>query len=508
MTEDAADVDGAVVLVADPFPRSWSWGDLEQRGARAVICSPGWRSASADVTRRVELRPRSALAAFSVPPPVLRELLTAPDGDEVSLAVDATRGAAMPIVTGVAPGAAADDAEVALYAHLDHPRPSANDNASGVVALVEVARMVTTRPARRHPVRFLWAPEFVGSAAWLHDVVGGQRAPGIAAVINLDTVGVSEALTGGALAIEQAPLDRPDVASAVLRLALRALPARHRTYAGTRAIPPLPWLPVPFVGASDHLVFADHDPTVSVTAASHHPDPMRHTSGDVADRVDLDRLRSVATAAAVAADLLADEVAGRAADGDTGPSPRATLVKAAVDAAIGENLAMALAAAAVAGRLAPDDGLVHPDDPARLDRRLAAIRAAGRRDLEWVDRWTGSGLDGSTMAAAPPSSPAPASASAGALRRAARGPFNLVGSLQAVARPVRDEAWRAIDRDRGGEYARLVSLALAADGTRTVDTVIEVAAFSCGLAIDPGWARRYLGGLRDAGWLTEAPGCT
>ncbi|NOX70908.1 MAG: M28 family peptidase [Gammaproteobacteria bacterium] len=63
--------------------------------------------------------------------------------------------------------------EIILTCHLDHPRPGANDNASGCVSILETARTlskligdgVLPRPART--IRFLWPAEIEGSIIYL-----------------------------------------------------------------------------------------------------------------------------------------------------------------------------------------------------------------------------------------------------------------------------------------------------------------------------------------------------
>ncbi|MTI41723.1 M28 family peptidase [Fulvivirga lutimaris] len=64
--------------------------------------------------------------------------------------------------------------EIVYTCHLDHPRPGANDNASGCVAILEVARTLkrliddglVARPKRT--LRFIWSPEIEGTTALLN----------------------------------------------------------------------------------------------------------------------------------------------------------------------------------------------------------------------------------------------------------------------------------------------------------------------------------------------------
>src|SRR3989440_3018666 len=79
------------------------------------------------------------------------------------------------VVTATIPGAEAKlkEEEIAFSCHLDHQRPGANDNASGCVTILEVARTLQklmnerklARPART--IRVYWPPETEGTMALL-----------------------------------------------------------------------------------------------------------------------------------------------------------------------------------------------------------------------------------------------------------------------------------------------------------------------------------------------------
>ncbi|MDH5239544.1 MAG: DUF4910 domain-containing protein, partial [Gammaproteobacteria bacterium] len=82
--------------------------------------------------------------------------------------------------------------EIHFTCHLDHPRPGANDNASGCVAILEVARTLSAliksgqlkRPSRT--LRFLWPAEIEGSIMYL---VEHDNPSKIKANIHMDMVG-------------------------------------------------------------------------------------------------------------------------------------------------------------------------------------------------------------------------------------------------------------------------------------------------------------------------------
>ena len=71
------------------------------------------------------------------------------------------------------PGSVRAEDEFVFSAHLDHPKESANDNASGSGAILDIARTLRElidsnrldRPERS--LRFLWVPEWFGTQAYL-----------------------------------------------------------------------------------------------------------------------------------------------------------------------------------------------------------------------------------------------------------------------------------------------------------------------------------------------------
>ena len=99
------------------------------------------------------------------------------------------------ILTAIIEGSDANlkNEEIAFTCHLDHPRPGANDNASGCVAILEVARTLKklidegkiNRPKRT--IRFIWSPEIEGTTALLN--FKPEMAKRIKTNIHMDMVG-------------------------------------------------------------------------------------------------------------------------------------------------------------------------------------------------------------------------------------------------------------------------------------------------------------------------------
>ncbi len=98
------------------------------------------------------------------------------------------------LVTAVIPGTDKylKGEEIIYSCHLDHPRPGANDNASGCVSILETARSLKKLihsgilPAPKRSLRFIWPAEIEGSLIYLDSLPDTSH---IKANIHLDMVG-------------------------------------------------------------------------------------------------------------------------------------------------------------------------------------------------------------------------------------------------------------------------------------------------------------------------------
>ncbi|MGD1995701.1 MAG: DUF4910 domain-containing protein [Anaerolineae bacterium] len=211
------------------------------------------------------------------------------------------------VVEATIPGTT--DEQILLVAHLCHPQPSANDNASGAAALLEVARALEALIAHgdlsqpRRTIRFLWVPEIVGTFAYLstHE----DQIPHMVAGLNLDMVGQDQEQCGSSLLIEQPPDALSNFAGALLaRLRERLLP-EVRTHGSLGGFPLFRYADTPFSGGSDHYIFSDPSVGVPMPMIIQWPDRFYHTSGDTPDRVDPRMLERVGSMAGVYAYWLA-----------------------------------------------------------------------------------------------------------------------------------------------------------------------------------------------------------
>jgi Zn-dependent M28 family amino/carboxypeptidase len=206
-------------------------------------------------------------------------------------------------------GHAAEGEIVVVGAHYDTVlgSPGANDNGSGVAALLELARLLADRPLPR-TLRFV---AFVNEEAPFSytDEMGslvharGARARGehIQAMLSLETIGSYSDAPGSQHYPFPLNLFYPDTANFigfVGNLGSRGLVRRAlRTFRQTTAFPSegaaVP-ASIPGVGWSDHWSFWQAGyPAIMVTDTAFYRYAHYHTGGDTPDRVDYDRTARV-----------------------------------------------------------------------------------------------------------------------------------------------------------------------------------------------------------------------
>lgn len=254
------------------------------------------------------LRRRAAEAAAAGRPLRVRARVEAEFEDGEIEIVDAFLPAADPEATE----------EVWCVAHLCHPAPFANDNASGVAAALAAAAALSRATAegrlapRRRGVRFLWMPEMTGTTAYLAQV-GEPAYRRAVAALNLDMVGEDERKTGGALTAEHPPLATPSFVGYLLAQAVAAVANERESLGGERRVPAIRWTETPFSGGSDHMILSDPLVGVPTPMLIHWPDRFYHTSADTLDKVDPDMLARSATIAAAYIQFAATAGAAEAA---------------------------------------------------------------------------------------------------------------------------------------------------------------------------------------------------
>jgi hypothetical protein len=214
------------------------------------------------------------------------------------------------VVTATIRGTSKRNEEVFLIAHLCHPKPSANDNASGSGLLLEIARTMKTLidsgkikpPART--IRFMWVPETIGSVAYLstHKDASSRLVAGI----NLDMVGQNQELCKSTLNLDRTPDSLPsylnDYAFSLIEQSVKEFDEQTRFGSGST----FRYATTAFSGGSDHAEFTEATTAVPCVMLIQWPDLYYHTSMDTIDKVSEDSLRRVGWIATVAALTLAD----------------------------------------------------------------------------------------------------------------------------------------------------------------------------------------------------------
>jgi hypothetical protein len=435
---------GARGFVTDGPGRSDDWG-REWRG-------------------RIELPPNTPLLAFSLTSSELKQVQELRrQGATAHVAVNVDRSAGMPVVTAVRPGTV-EGGEIWLTSHLCHPRPGANDNGSGCAALLAIAAMLRTSAGAVRPIRFVWGPEYVGVVALLHrHLQAGRPLPH--AVLNLDMVGEDQNRCGSPFVYERAPDLKPSLlnplAEGIVSEVFRCTD-RH----------PGRWEPSPFMGFSDHALFADPRLAVPAAQIAHVPDRFNHSAADTLDKVSPGEMtRSIAAAYVIASALSSDSLLSSL--------PLRGLVQDWCNRELRE-------AEQISERLHVDtedeQGLLSYTRSRNAQLlALAAGDASVERSLYPPRLATNSPRLVSTW----------------------RGPLNLRELLEHASAEARATAY-ALVRKNKRNLALLFYFAVLADGRRTARQIVLETAYSKRWQIDDGVAAQLMDALLDSGWIQPA----
>ena len=209
--------------------------------------------------------------------------------------------------------------DIHFTCHLDHPRPGANDNASGCVSILESARtlnaLVTNgilpRPART--IRFLWPAEIEGSIIYLAQHPDPSR---IKANIHMDMVGGGP-VTKSVFRISGGPLSVPSFISDLGHEIGYFINDQTERFAGGETVDfplhapeggkePLMALMEGLDMGSDHDVFFEGTWQIPGLYLHDWPDRYIHTNYDLAANIDPTKLKRAAFIGAVSAWFLAN----------------------------------------------------------------------------------------------------------------------------------------------------------------------------------------------------------
>ncbi len=389
--------------------------------------------------------------------------------------------------------------EILLTAHLDHPKWSANDNASGSGLMMETARALQTlvssgkisRP--RATIHFMWVPEYMGTIAYFtrHPEARAcgawddPRTPGIApapcvvANLNLDMVGEDTVKTNSRFYMTRTPDSVPGFLDGLLEdLLEQTREASLVAPNGTRNLWPAEM--IPYAQGSDHDVLLGLG--VPSSMFGHDPDWTHHTSEDTIDKTDASEFRRVGVITGSAALWMA-----AASDADWDRVRALGALSRASEYARRLGGKMALAATAEAREL--------------ISRNPTAVESLQRA------------LSESGLSPAKPSPPATSS------RPATTGPHRL------ILLPLDASAWQGVTADDqkwideqsqrfsgggGGGLATEPTFDLIAfeainfmNGRLSTSGIADRLSFEYGLDIDTAWVDRLVGILESQKLVTR-----
>ncbi|MDB6101959.1 MAG: hypothetical protein JWO52_1958 [Gammaproteobacteria bacterium] len=245
-------------------------------------------------------------------------------GENIKLHAQVTAGqhaASYELVTATIEGAdpKLKDSEIAFSCHLDHQRPGANDNASGCVTILEVARTLQKlindgklpRPART--LRFIWPPEVEGTITLLN--AKPEFANRIKTAIHMDMVGGGPD-TKAVFHVTRGPMSLPSfVHDVAWAFASWVNSESYRFAAGQAASypmvapeggrEPLRAEYSAYTMGSDHDVYQDSAFGIPSIYLNDWPDRYIHTNFDTAGNIDPTKLERAAFIGAASGYFLA-----------------------------------------------------------------------------------------------------------------------------------------------------------------------------------------------------------
>lgn len=243
-------------------------------------------------------------------------------GEEITLygRVDAShRSGSYGFATAAIRGTDKAGEDIHFTCHLDHPRPGANDNASGCVAILETARTLSAliregilpRPSRT--IRFLWPAEIEGSIMYL---VTHSDVSRIKANIHMDMVGGGP-VTKAVFRISGGPFSVPSFVADLGYEVGHFVNEQTEAFAGGATVDfplnapeggkePLMALMEGLDMGSDHDVFFEGSWRIPGLYLHDWPDRYIHTNYDLAANIDPTKLKRAAFIGAVSSWFLAN----------------------------------------------------------------------------------------------------------------------------------------------------------------------------------------------------------
>ncbi|MHA1916648.1 MAG: DUF4910 domain-containing protein, partial [Promethearchaeota archaeon] len=200
------------------------------------------------------------------------------------------------VISAALRGTEKPEKEIILTAHLCHPAPGVNDNASGSAGLLELARSLSAlikqnilQPPKR-TIRFLWVPEFHGTFPWVKE--HEQIVKNALFNINLDMIGEHPIIIGEPCEICLGPYSRPSILNDIIQHFTKIIADHPRGVAINGTQMQMNYRIIPYSGGSDHGVFVARPINIPGMMFGHE-DPFWHTSLDTIEKCDSTELKRI-----------------------------------------------------------------------------------------------------------------------------------------------------------------------------------------------------------------------
>jgi len=193
------------------------------------------------------------------------------------------------VLSAVIPGKDSSK-EIWIAAHICHPHPSANDNASGSGAIAEALRSISSLISAGkieqldYSLRFIWMPEWNGMIQFMDkekDLLKKCKF-----MINADMVGSNPCKSGAVLKVYRTPYSLPTTLNNVVGYWLEEEAKRKYDASKGSNLAPLPWEYRVYSAGSDHYLFTDASVGIPAVMLGQDPDRFYHTSTDTVDKID------------------------------------------------------------------------------------------------------------------------------------------------------------------------------------------------------------------------------
>ncbi len=236
----------------------------------------------------------------------------------------------MEMIEYVISGSEIHDQDIVLTAHLQEEKPSANDDGSGCVNLLEIARVMTLAidegrlPRPRRDICFWWATEISSEYRYFEE--HPEEREQMLVNINQDMVGANQSYGNRVQMITRTPNSMPSYLSDVVESIAQSLIRGNTAFLAVRAagnfargtrysrpvLAPLGTrdrynaMVVPYHGMTDHIAFMNSIIGIPGVTLTNWPDPFIHSSADDMWNVDSIQMKRNALLVAASALYIAD----------------------------------------------------------------------------------------------------------------------------------------------------------------------------------------------------------